>query len=136
MQFGWKEVQEVNEASFDKRHLSFLLVKDIRIDDTGIDTPEIEQRIYVLRSTARHDREDVKLALLVHETGDFCREAKRRAFNKAAAGETDGPCIGALLSWPLLPSRPQQPLRAFGMIGRGQPFEAQAASMQSWTRPL
>ena len=41
VQFGRKETQNVDKASFDKRHLSLVLVKSIRVDDGRINTLEI-----------------------------------------------------------------------------------------------
>jgi hypothetical protein len=41
VQFGWKQVQNINKAPFDERYLGLLLVKSIRVDDGRINTPEI-----------------------------------------------------------------------------------------------
>src|SRR5712664_3880754 len=42
----------------------------------------------------RHDRDDVKLVLLIHNASDLCRETKWSTFDEPT-GETDGPCIDA-----------------------------------------
>jgi hypothetical protein len=41
VQFGRKEAQNVGKAPFNKRHLSLVVVKSIRVDDGRINTPEI-----------------------------------------------------------------------------------------------
>src|SRR5258708_28476999 len=94
VQFGRKEAQNVDKAPFDKRYLSLVLVKGMGIDDGRVNTPEIQQRVDIFGCTLRHDRDDVKLVLFIHDASDLCRESKRSAFDEPT-GETDGPCIDA-----------------------------------------
>jgi hypothetical protein len=37
VQFGWKQVENIDDAPFDERDLGLVLVKGIRIDDRGVD---------------------------------------------------------------------------------------------------
>src|SRR5260370_10973360 len=54
----------------------------------------VQQRVDIFGRTARHDRDDVKLVLLIQNTSDLGRETKRSTFDEPT-GETDGPCIDA-----------------------------------------
>src|SRR5205823_15083489 len=59
-----------------------------------LENPDELPRSYVFGCTLRHDRDDVKLVLLVHNASDLCRKTKRSAFDEPT-GETHGPCVDA-----------------------------------------
>ena len=101
MQLGGEEVEKVDDAALDLRHLDFVLFERVGIDDRHIDATQIEQRIQIFRGSPGDDRQHKQIRPVVDDAGDLGGKADGRALQQAA-GEADRPGIHSLflrLKW-------------------------------------
>src|ERR1700760_3345696 len=87
MQFRGKQIEDIGDVLLNLRHLGFVFLKGVAVDDGDINPLEIQEVIDVFGGTAGYHRKNMHRAAVAYDAGYFCGEVDGRAFEQAT-GQT------------------------------------------------
>ena len=99
VQLGRKQAQDRDDLLLNLRNLRLVLLERVAVDDRYIDSLQIQKVVDVLGRTARHDRKNGQVAVVVHDPGNLGREMNGRSFEQACR-QADGAGIRPITDVP------------------------------------